>query len=154
MYINLEYSKAYNKINGKHQAFRQYIEDKSIQYVLQQIDRNKPSEIDSMVDYVESFKKSIIKSFNGFVGFVVEELKRIINRALKQKGLDLTCSVTIKQMDDSYYDDNSYNYKNVKIITCYRDSEAFVHKKREVSKKVYSIDNNTDFLECLQHDYF
>lgn len=153
-YINLEYNKEYNKIDSLHQVFRDYVEEKSFQSVSQQIDLNKPTEIDSMVIYVESFKKSIIKSFNDFAGFVTEELKGIINKALRQKGIDLTCSITIKQMDDSYFDDSSYNYKDVKIITCYRDSEAYVHKKREVGKKVYSIENNTDFLECLQHDYF
>lgn len=153
-YINLEYNKEYNKIAELHKVFKSDIEEKSFQSVSQQIDLNKPAEIDSMVAYVESFKKSIIKSFNEFAGFVIEELKGIINKALKQKGLDLTCSVTIKQMDDSYFDDCSYNYKDVKIITCYRDSEAYRHKKREVSKKVYSIENNTDFLECLQHEYF
>lgn len=153
-YINLEYNKEYNKIAGLHKIFKNDIEEKSLQSVFQQIDFNNPTEINTMIVYVENFKKGIIKSFNEFAGFVIEELKEIINKALKQKGLDLTCSITIKQMDDSYFDDSSYNYKDVKIITCYRDSEAYIHKKREVSKKIYSIENNTDFLECLQHDYF
>lgn len=153
-YINLEYNKEYNKIAKLYKVFKEDVEAKSFQAVLAQIDINQPTEIDSVVNYVSNFKKNIIKTFNEFVGFVVEELKGIINKALKQKGLELTCSVTIKQMDDSYFDDSSYNYNGVKIITCYRDSEVYRHKKREVGKKIYSIKNNTDFLECLQHEYF
>ena len=151
--INLEYNKEYNKINFLHQKFKTYIEEKTCLLVSTQENLDK-AELEEVVNNVNTFKNDIIKNFNDFVGFVVNELQAMINTTLIQKGFQLTCSIAIKQMDSSYFEDSSYDYKNVKIITCYRDRESYIHKNREVGKKIYSIEKNTSFLLCQQHEYF
>lgn len=147
-YVNLEYNREYNKIDGLYYILQDFIQSISCVVVSQQ---DEATYIDTVARNVENYTKQIIKSFNDFIGFVIRELKSVMDAALKQKGFNLTCSIALKQMNDSYSSTPPNN--KAKIITCYRDSEAYVHNKREVGKKVYSLENNTAFLECLQHDY-
>lgn len=147
-YVNLEYNKEYNKIDGLYYILQDFIQSVSCVVISQQ---DEAMYIDTVARNVENYTKQIIKSFNDFIGFVIRELKNIMDAALKQKGFNFTCSIAVKQMNDSYT--NTPPSNKMKILTCYRDSEAYVHNKREVGKKVYSLENNTAFLECLQHDY-
>lgn len=147
-YVNLEYNKEYNKIDGLYYILQDFIQSISCVAVSQQ---DEATYIDTVARNVENYTKQIIKSFNDFIGFVIRELKSIMEAALKQKGFNLTCSIAVKQMNDSYTSTPPSN--KMKILTCYRNSEAYVHNKREVGKKVYSLENNTAFFECLQHDY-
>lgn len=149
-YINLEYNKEYNKIEEMYDDFRSNVEDKITLTIDQRLNFNNENDISTIIADIKNFRKSIIKTFDDFLGCVSNELKSIIDVALKQKGIDLACAVSIKQMDSKLIKRN--NYKNVKIITCYRDRESY--KRREVSERTYSIENNTDFYKCLQHDYF
>lgn len=152
-YVNAEYVKEYNKIDEIYHAFQDYAEQKNVEAVSGQMNLNNPADVEAVVNYVVNFKDGIIKSFNEFIGFVIRELKIIIDAALKQKGLDLNCSISLKQMSDSYQESVDDTNK-IKILTCYRDSESFVHQKREVGKKEYDINSNSDFRDCLQHEHF
>lgn len=100
---------------------------------------------------ISEFKQSVINRFNGFIGYSIHGLKNIIDKSLSAN--NLKCSITLKQMNDGFYEDSIDNSKKIQIITCYRDSNAFTNRK-EVGRKIFKVNANTAFSNCLHNDSF
>ena len=80
----------------------------------------------------------------------------MIDKSLDQKGLKLSCSVSIKQFDKIYED--NMDYRDLKVYTTFRDGSTFNDKikkgKREVCSKIFSVSKNIDFVQCLSQESF
>ena len=109
-----------------------------------------------LISSERNFRDSIIVNYDKYLRFFTDEIKNMIDKSLDQKGLKLSCSVSIKQFDKIYED--NMDYRDLKVYTTFRDGSTFNDKikkgKREVCSKIFSVSKNIDFVQCLSQESF
>ena len=98
------------------------------------------------------YEQSMLKEFNHFLSNITNKLKLMLDISLKEKDCILETSISVKQFSRIVYDPDDIT--DIEIITTFRDSQTYSLGKREIGKKIYSINKNTDFLYCLTHPFF
>jgi hypothetical protein len=94
----------------------------------------------------------LVQLYNDYLRSIVNDTKEILEKVLAIKGYQLAVTVTLKLMNRVLEDED--NHKNIKIISAFRDSEAFRNNEREIGEKVYTIDKNMGFVTCLREENF
>lgn len=94
----------------------------------------------------------LVNLYNNYLGSIVNYTKKILEKALDIKGYQLEVTVTLKLMNRVLEDEDSH--KNIKIISAFRDSEAYRNNEREIGEKEYTISKNMDFTTCLREENF
>ena len=84
---------------------------------------------------------------------LIVEAMRLQNTYLKMKGIDLPISMTVK-LFDKFYQNDSTDFESIKVYTAFRDKETFENGEREIGRRSYKINLNTDFMQCLNCDHF
>ena len=96
--------------------------------------------------------RDLVYLYNDYLESIVNNTKKILEKELEIKNYQLAVTVTLKLIDSVL--DGDDNYKNKKIISAFRDSEASANGEREIGEKKYTIDKNMDFITCLREENF
>ena len=90
---------------------------------------------------------------------MLEEIIRLETAYIKIRGYSLRISASIKLFDRAYIHTID-NRNSIKVYTAFRDKETYYDKneqglpKREIGLRLYTIDGNNDFTDCLTRDVF
>ena len=99
-----------------------------------------------------TYENSMKREFNHFLKDITEQLRIILEFHLLEKGISLPVSIAVKQYNKivNYPDD----LVGVSVITTFRDHQTYSQGEREIGTKEYSINNNSDFVHCLNKPWF
>ena len=90
---------------------------------------------------------------------MLAEVIKLETAYIKIRGYDLKISATIKLFDKAYTH-NVDRRTEFRVYTAFRDKETYEDKndqgvpKREIGQRLYTIDGNVDFTDCLTKDSF
>ena len=100
----------------------------------------------------KTYENSMKREFNHFLKDITDQLRIILEFHLLEKGISLPVSIAVKQYNKivNYPDD----LVGVSVITTFRDHQTYSQGEREIGTKEYSINNNSDFVHCLNKPWF
>ena len=137
--------------NDKYVNFMKFIEKKA-----GNLDLFQTGDLSAFKEEIEKRNKEyahdLVFLYNNYLENIVNDTKKILEKALDIKGYQLTVTVTLKLMSKVLEDADSH--KHIKIISAFRDSEASHNNEREIGEKEYTIDKNMDFVTCLREENF
>ena len=99
---------------------------------------------------------SVIDDYNRFLGNITVKAKETIEAYLSSKGIKTNVALAIKLLITPTEMRQINKVQNQPIVyTAFRDSKTWREKKRnEIAKNKYTINKNSDFIHCLNRDYF
>lgn len=99
-------------------------------------------------DYYNKFKDDVQRFFAN----VLNHSKATLEKYLKCRGFDLSVSLTIKQLNRVIKSDDELT--GIKVFSVFRDFQTHEKQEREIGKKEYTINGNSDFIHCIKQNYY
>lgn len=121
------------------------------------LDDNKKRE--ALIQDAQHYATELFDVFKRYCSDMLFEVIKLETAYIKIRGYDLRISATIKLFDKSYTH-NIDRRTEFKVYTAFRDNETYEDKndqglpRREIGQRLYSIDGNIDFTDCLLKDAY
>ncbi len=98
------------------------------------------------------YSQDAYKLYDAYISSTFSDLVDIIEKYLNNKGYRLSVSLSLKLLDRKC--DSSININDVSVFTAFRDKSASEQGIREVGEKIFKINANSDFLNCMKKESY
>ena len=112
-----------------------------------------------LMNDASDYENRMFEAYKRYCADMLGEVVKLETAYLGSKGYDMKVSSTIKLLDKVYIHCLDKR-TDVNVYTAFRDGNTYNDKnengfsKREIGNRLYSIDRNSAFSECLSQDIF
>lgn len=120
------------------------------------IDMDKPEHVEiAQKQFEESNRRyadDLFELARDFFSMSTGNIKSVEETLIKIKGYRCNVSVTIKLFTRPYQSDDHID--DFHVYTAFRDEETTKQEKREIGERLFSVGNNSDFVQCLRKESY
>jgi hypothetical protein len=110
-------------------------------------------EVEQMAKDAENrYADNVLDDYNRILGNITIKLKSLIENVLKYNGYNYEVAISIKLFDKIFRE--GITAEEITVYTAFRDFDTFCKGEREVCRKEYCINENSDFIHCLRKEMY
>lgn len=116
-------------------------------------DKSSEKMRNEMIYAVEAYSTSLFELYKRYSTQLLAYAIEIEEAHLRTKRLLHEISTTIKLFNKPF-DQKAGDRNNIIVFTAFRDKRTYDKHEREIGQRKYTIDGNSDFVQCLQQDAY